>query len=286
MIKKLASLIYKLIFLFLKFFDTITKKRLSYAFKDEIQKNSYESIDIKGKKTNFFIPNSFTKYRLSTFYFKEPDTIKWLNEFEDKDNLIFWDIGANVGNYSIYAAQKYNSINVVAFEPSHSNLRILSRNISINNLSNKINIIQLPLSNQELQLNLMNETDFVEGGSFNSFKETYTSSKQKTNWKNSYKILGTSIDYLVEKKILNIPDYIKIDVDGIEHLILEGAKKTLQLECCRSILVEINEELKDQSELSNKILTDSGYKIQNKLQSTFTNKNYEFEKIYNQIWVK
>ena len=259
MIKKLASLIYKLIFLFLKFFDTITKKRLSYAFKDEIQKNSYESIDIKGKKTNFFIPNSFTKYRLSTFYFKEPDTIKWLNEFEDKDNLIFWDIGANVGNYSIYAAQKYNSINVVAFEPSHSNLRILSRNISINNLSNKINIIQLPLSNQELQLNLMNETDFVEGGSFNSFKETYTSSKQKTNWKNSYKILGTSIDYLVEKKILNIPDYIKIDVDGIEHLIIKGGENCLKNPKIKSILIELYEDFKDQYDTVFKILEKSGF---------------------------
>ena len=99
--------------------------------------------------------------------------------------------------------------------------------------------------------------------------------------------LGMCLDELIfNNYLIDKPNYIKIDVDGIEHLILEGAKKTLQLECCKSILVEINEELKDQSELSNKILTDSGYKIQNKLQSTFTNKNYEFEKIYNQIWVK
>ena len=69
-------------------------------------------------------------------------------------------------------------------------------------------------------------------------------------------------------------------------MILEGAKKTLKLECCKSILVEINDAFKNQSEISNKLLTDSGYKIQNKLQSSFTKENKGFEKTYNQIWVK
>ena len=33
--------------------------------------------------------------------------------------------------------------------------------------------------------------------------------------KNKYKILGTSMDYLIENKILEIPNYIKIDVMGL-----------------------------------------------------------------------
>ena len=37
-----------------------------------------------------------------------------------------------------------------------------------------------------------------------------------------YSLFGTTINYLIENKILEIPDYIKIDVDGIEHLILVG----------------------------------------------------------------
>ena len=40
---------------------------------------------------------------------------------------------------------------------------------------------------------------------------------RKFNVGNSYKILGTTIDFLVEKEIMKIPDYIKIDVDGIEY---------------------------------------------------------------------
>ena len=38
-----------------------------------------------------------------------------------------------------------------------------------------------------------------------------------------YNLLGTTINYFLENSILDIPDYIKIDVDGIEHLILEGS---------------------------------------------------------------
>ena len=38
-----------------------------------------------------------------------------------------------------------------------------------------------------------------------------------------YKLLGKNIKKILEDKILEIPDYIKIDVDGIEHLILDGA---------------------------------------------------------------
>ena len=34
---------------------------------------------------------------------------------------------------------------------------------------------------------------------------------------NSYQVLSTSIDQIIDDKILDIPNYIKIDVDGIEH---------------------------------------------------------------------
>ena len=67
--------------------------------------------------------------------------------------MIFWDIGANIGIYSIYAALKHQHIQVVSFEPSTSNLRILSRNISINNLDEKILLISFLY--QMLKINIL-----------------------------------------------------------------------------------------------------------------------------------
>ena len=44
----------------------------------------------------------------------------------------------------------------------------------------------------------------------------------------NYSLFGTNIFYLIKNKILKIPQYIKIDVDGIEHLILKGAGRYLR----------------------------------------------------------
>ena len=82
------------------------------------------------KKVNFFVPNYITNYLIDTFFSKEPETLEWIDSFDKNKKVIFWDIGANIGIYSIYAALKHSDIEVVCFEPSTSNLRILSRNIS------------------------------------------------------------------------------------------------------------------------------------------------------------
>ncbi len=262
----LAFSYYKIVFFFLKLFDLITRKSLLFAFKDVIRNNSYENILINGKLTKFFIPSLNTKYRLKNFFSKEPETINWINSFNynEKKEIIFWDIGSNVGNYSIYAAQKFNNIKIISFEPSHSNLPILSRNISINNLSDKISIIQLPLADKENEMNLMQEISFSEGGSFNSFKENYISGNKNPKFINSYKILGTSIDYLIEKKILEIPNYIKIDVDGIEHLIIKGAEKNLSNNKIKGLLIEIYTDSK-QSDFIFKVLRNNGFKLLDKV---------------------
>ena len=101
MTKNITYLIYKIIFFFLKILDFIFKRRFSYVFKDIIVENSYEKIFLNNKKIYFFIPNTITKYRLDTFFSKEPKTLKWIQGFNKKS--IFYDIGANVGNYSIFA---------------------------------------------------------------------------------------------------------------------------------------------------------------------------------------
>ena len=61
----------------------------------------------------------------------------------------------------------------IAFEPSTSNLRILTRNISINNLEKKIKVVSIPLTNKENIFQEMKENNFIEGGALNSFGEKY-----------------------------------------------------------------------------------------------------------------
>ena len=74
--------------------------------------------------------------KVKTYYSKEPETLSWIDNFDiyrksNSEDLIFWDIGANVGLYSIYAATKYDNISVFAFEPSALNLNILTKAFKI-----------------------------------------------------------------------------------------------------------------------------------------------------------
>ena len=269
MTKNITYLIYKIIFFFLKILEFIFKRRFSYVFKDIIVENSYEKIFLNNKKIYFFIPNTITKYRLDTFFSKEPKTLKWIQGFNKKS--IFYDIGANVGNYSIFATIMNPSIKkVYAFEPSFLNTRVLARNISINKLDKKIIIIQLPLTNKKNQIQKMTETYFEEGGSFNTFGIDKMNKKlfQKTN---NYSIFGTNIQEFIKNKILPIPNYIKIDVDGLENFILMGMGKYLKHKSIKSILIEAEEKSKFKKSL--KILNRSGFKL-----SSSSGMNYIFKR--------
>ena len=89
-------------------------------------------------------------------------------------------------------------------------------------------VIPNPLSDKKNIFQTMNESHFVEGAAINTFGKNIDFEGKLFNPKMKYSILGTTIDYFIENKILEVPDYIKIDVDGIEHLILEGGDKYLK----------------------------------------------------------
>ena len=177
----------------------------------------------------FFTPNSIIKWRVDTILSKEPETIEWIDSFksDSKEKIIFWDIGANIGLYSLYAASKHKNIQVFSFEPSSSNLRVLSRNISINNFYDKIIINQFPLSSEKFGYAYMNEPNFTEGWAMNSFGLPLDYRGDKFDVEQKYKMLGLSIDFILGNKFLEVPNYIKIDVDGIEDKILEGGINSL-----------------------------------------------------------
>ena len=188
MLKKISYIIY----LFLRFLDNILKfifkKSFLFWFKEFLEKDSYQSIVILNKHINFFIPNQLTQWRIKSFFEKEPETLEWIDTFDNTKKFIFWDIGANIGIYSIYAALKHSNCEIISFEPSTSNLRTLSRNISINNLEDKIKIFTNPLSNNSNKFLQMKEENFIEGGALNSFGEDYNFEGKKFNCHSRYRM--------------------------------------------------------------------------------------------------
>jgi len=261
------------------------KKNFRYHLYNFLRINSVTKILIKKRNILLFNPSHLSKWRVKTFFTKEPETLQWIESFKKNSKIIFWDIGANIGLYSIYAAINFPKSTIISFEPSTSNLNILSRNISLNNLEKQINIFQIGLTNINNKFFIMSETTLEEGGALSSFGKNYNFEGKKIDKINKYSIFGTKIDYLIFNNILKIPDYIKIDVDGTEHIILKGAEKTLKKNKIKSILVEVNENFLSQKVHVEKILKNCGFYLKHKYlaQDVIGTK---FSKSYNYIFYR
>jgi len=165
----------------------------------------------------------------------EPTTLTWIDEATE--NSVLWDIGANIGSYVIYAGLKKN-MKVVAFEPSPFNIEFLSRNIWLNNLESQVTVVPNPLSSDVAQAKLLMKS--IEwGNSGSTFGENYAENGQPIEVEFEYQTIGFSMDQALTWLGLAQPDYIKLDVDGIEGLILSGGKTVLSK--VKSLLVEVPE---------------------------------------------
>ena len=208
--------------------------------------------------------------------------LEWIEEFGGSGT--FYDVGACIGLYSLYYAKLHKG-NVVSFEPSVFNLRQLAKNISINNFSNKISIVPNPLSDKT-GMAIFKNSNAYEGGALSAFGVDFGSDGQFFTGEFQYGLLGFSLDDLLNMQILSSPPaLLKIDVDGIEHFILEGAKKTLKLECLRSVYIEVNAGFTEQAHNIEKILITSGFTLRERKKKGQVVAN-NFERSHNQIWVK
>ena len=174
-----------------------------------------------------------TLMRTDTFSTKEPETIAWIDGFDDNRNLL--DIGANIGIYSLYAALRGH--NVRCIEPDALNFALLNLNIADNGLGGKI--VAYPFSiHSESKVAELNVGQYRWGGAKSSFS-------RNVDWKGndlhegfSQGSPGITVDDFVAETGF-VPHHIKVDVDGNELLVLRGAQKTLSDPQCTSVLVEL-----------------------------------------------
>jgi FkbM family methyltransferase len=213
-----------------------------------------ESLEPVHKVTNgaeevlFWTPTSATKWRVDTLFTKEPDTIEWIAGFRSGEVLI--DVGANVGMYTIWAA-KTRGAHVYAFEPESQNYGALYKNIVLNKLSKQVIAYCIALSD-ECAYSLLHLSEFQLGGACHSFGENIDFNLQPRESETTQGCISTTLDQIVASGAVPLPDHIKIDVDGLEHKVLAGAKSVLADKRVQSVLIEINTNL----DLHRKIIDD------------------------------
>ena len=112
---------------------------------DVIEKlSTYVDVPTKHGVIKFFCPGEIPIWRANTFFDLEPETLAWVDSFEA--DTVFFDIGANVGLYSLYAGMKGHE--VLSFEPYSANQYILNKNIYINNLDHRITALSAAVSDK------------------------------------------------------------------------------------------------------------------------------------------
>ena len=187
------------------------------SFNFPIKDKTIKFANVKGQKT-------YIKNRMDRIMSKEPETIKWINSFE-KDS-VFFDVGANIGIYTLYSAVMRENT-VYSFEPHSASYKNLLDSINLNKLK-KCHAYCVALSNQ-ISLSNINVKNMHEGVADN-----------KVGQRGDYYHGCTEmhLDYLVGNGILPQPTYIKIDVDGFEDRVIKGSYATIQK--CKSVLIEID----------------------------------------------
>jgi FkbM family methyltransferase len=179
--------------------------------------------------------------RCLKIFLKEPGTADWIDQ-NVKSGEVFYDIGANIGVYTILAASRTGKKGrVYAFEPHGANFARLIDNITANNLQQVVFPNNFALHDKEGFFPF-----HYKSGEVGTSDSQLTDSRDVTTDENVTLIselkYATTIDHLIDSGEIKAPHHIKIDVDGNELLILEGMSHLLSgTRRPLSIQVEMND---------------------------------------------
>ncbi len=136
--------------------------------------------------------------------------------FNFQEKMVFLDVGAHVGKYTIRAGLRVGKTGkVIAIEPSRENFAILVENIRLNHLKNSIPL-NIAAYNADIEIPLFKGSDSAK----NSLKEDSN--------KGSHKVRARPLDMVLEELEIEKVDLIKIDVEGVEYEVVQGLERTLK----------------------------------------------------------
>ena len=260
------------------------KTRVGRYINDQVLSTSMakiKEVSHGGIKLKFSAPNSLCRWRATTFSTKEPETLEWIDSIPK--GSVLWDVGANVGLYSVYAAKKRNC-SVWAFEPSIFNLEFLARNIYVNELTAHICIVPMALSDQ-LGASQMRMTSTEWGGALSTFGQDFGWDGQAIQQVFMFQTIGLTMEDAVNLLEIPSPDYVKMDVDGLEHFILKSGVNVLRN--VKEVLIEVNEDFYDQAHECKQLLSEAGLVLKEKKHSEMIENSMSgFQNTFNQIWVR
>ncbi len=204
-----------------------------------------------------------------------------LHEFNDMGFLlhlirptdVFFDIGANVGTYTVLAG-KAIGVRTVALEPVPITYRYLEDNIRVNRIETEVMALNMGASRRKGQLHFSTDQDSVN--------HVVLEKSEKSS------IVLVPVDAL-DNLIIDVPVLIKVDVEGFEYEVLSGAQRILEASKLKAIIIEINgsgNRYGVSNQAIHQLLLDYGFLPYD--YDPFTRKLFELEKYnsHNTIYIR
>ncbi len=156
-----------------------------------------------------------------------------LHEFEDMMFLLhllragdlFADVGANIGSYTVLASSVVGAKSI-SFEPVPSTYLHLKNNVSINNIESSVELYNAGVGQEKARLNFTSSLDTM-----NHVVNTPSDASE------TIQVDIVTLDSILENRN---PVLIKIDTEGFEMAVLQGAMSTIAKPSLLAIIIELN----------------------------------------------
>jgi FkbM family methyltransferase len=210
-------------------FKKLRLKNLEYAIQNRHQ--TYVGVKLHSEHSRIRHRNRYASE-------KEPDLVHFLDRLPKE--TIFWDVGANVGFFSIYAAKR--GMRVLAFEPDQLTCGVLNRNIFLNGVSDRCIALPIALNDSDV-IDVLSMKEFLPANAYNTFgRQTneYGRDFVPVFSQGSVGLTGDGIRLGTSLAGLAQPSFVKIDVDGNELKVVAGMKQ--KLSNARFVCIELSKE--------------------------------------------
>tara|TARA_Y100001960_G_scaffold289297_1_gene329037 strand:+ start:1463 stop:2275 length:813 start_codon:yes stop_codon:yes gene_type:complete len=246
------------------------RKKLITKYEKKQLKKDYTKNKLRQISIKMSMPDDVYQFNNIKMYVPDypldyiQETIVDENDFYEKDFLIYLDnfvkpndcileIGANIGNHTVYWGKMRNAQHIYCFEPIAKTFKRLQKNIEINNLQSKTTLFNKAAGKE-------NTAGVID--SFNMSNIGATSIK-------SSKEGDLEIVRIDDMKFNHKIDFVKIDVEGFEVDVLEGMVELLKQDKPNVVI----ESFKENAPKIIEIMTSIGYKS---LGDSFHKDNYLF----------
>ena len=140
---------------------------------------------------------------------------------ESKSSQVIYDVGSNVGYFSLLAALNTKS-RIYSFDPIPEIAKQFRTLMELNDLNEDVKLTEVALSNEIGKIKMVTPGTHEQGLMVSALRG------QKVDVDSGVLVDMTTLDHLVFEENFPPPDLIKLDVEGAEALVLEGGERTLR----------------------------------------------------------